>query len=939
MNYRYERLDENVEIAKLYVGEWSDDKITEQAFIDKNSRHIGYVTNYNGETNIYNNLETAARLLGNRLAKDYAEEIAKIKDQKVEVVPPTSPTDPSIDSANKNPSLNIALKDFSHDSASQEVQQRAVELATNHTQELLSTYKMMRDTFGGRYIASDMMKEVFDDFSKSPANRNQFNNAVHNSAASLAAEQFKQALDAPLEGRNTVVFLTGCPGAGKTSSVMNNGGLKENTSIVFEGQLANANTNPATLEKIQMALDKGYDVEVIAVNPLPEQALENTFRRYYDPNDGRGAPISTMARIQGNTYEGLEAIHNKFGDAVGLTIVDKPNGNHDTIIYSGWDHLDVLKSQGTEAEISSRLTTHLLQHYKNGNIDYECFKQSAGSEQQAKQLLGASMDATSSRSPQTHGDGRSVSSGSVVQSDRGHDSSRETSSTSQEPTKSLNTNTASENRRLYVPFEQKDAASALGARWDKENKHWYAPAGSDLERFKPWLNEPQKEAYIPEHEFAKFLEDNGVRLPQGHPIMDGRFHRVPIHDDHGNKTSAAYIGHTDGVARGSLQDFKTGTTVNWTAKEKTVMPSSLDIEQAKRQAEAKQMATYNETAVAAQKILSQAPPTANHPYLDKKGVAGHGVMVVPDKNAVNLENTKFAIANDWREASAMREQFKAQGIEKQVLTKGDLIVPAVNETGEVRTFQTISGGSQSFKSFLKDGEKSGSFHALGDIENGKDVLIAEGYATAASLHEETGKTVIVAFDAGNLTPVAEKVRALAPQSNIYIAADNDHTKANNAGINAANKAAEKVGAVVIAPNFDAEDKGTDWNDLQQSNRDVFRMQLQTSEMGRRDFENKLANLPPEKQEVFKGWYDYVNEKLSHLPETRNNKQASLEQEILKAEQGLSNLPSVAEYQAAQAAKKQQQQVQQVQTVSVTPQIPQPQNIDAGKGKGGSDWDK
>ena len=41
-------------------------------------------------------------------------------------------------------------------------------------------------------------------------------------------------------------------------------------------------------------------------------------------------------------------------------------------------------------------------------------------------------------------------------------------------------------------------------------------------------------------------------------------------------------------------------------------------------------------------------------------------------------------------------------------------------------------------------------------------LIAEGYATAASLHEATGLPVIVAFDAGNLLPVAQAIHKRYP---------------------------------------------------------------------------------------------------------------------------------------------------------------------------------
>ena len=517
---------------------------------------------------------------------------------------------------------------------------------------------------------------------------------------------------------------------------------------------------------------------------------------------------------------------------------------------------------------------------------------------------------------------------------------KEAEKTAQQEIPASQANITAENRRLFVPYEQKDVASALGARWDKDNKAWYAPAGSDLDKFKPWLKEPVREFARPEDEFARQLEAHGLRLESGHPIMDGQWHRLKVDGDRTGK-SGAYIGHLDGVPRGTVKNFKTGQETNWTAKDAVVksVPSSLDIERAKAAAEAKQKASYNQAADAAKLVLSKAQPAKNHPYLDKKDVAAHGLYIVPDKSVVNLDNTNLAIANDWREAKAMRESFKAAGIEKQVLTKGDLIVPAINEHGDLRTFQMISGNDGSFKSFVKGGEKSGSYYVIGDLNNAKDVIIAEGYATAATLHEKTAKPVVVAFDAGNLSTVAEKVRATLPDVRIYIAADNDHNNSVNTGVEKANSAAEKVDAKVIVPKFDKLDdaeKLSDWNDLHKANPHDFVAQLAKSEMGRQDFADKLANLSPEHQEVFKGWYDYINDKLANLPEIRNAKQASLEQEVKKAEQGLSNLPSVADYQAQQAAKKQAAQVvtqQPTQQATVAIQAPAADTT-TGKGKGG-----
>lgn len=45
---------------------------------------------------------------------------------------------------------------------------------------------------------------------------------------------------------------------------------------------------------------------------------------------------------------------------------------------------------------------------------------------------------------------------------------------------------------LNVPFAQKDAAKALGARWDATNKKWYVPADKDITLFAQW--QPQSDS-------------------------------------------------------------------------------------------------------------------------------------------------------------------------------------------------------------------------------------------------------------------------------------------------------------------------------------------------------------------------------------------------------------------------------------------------------------
>jgi len=70
------------------------------------------------------------------------------------------------------------------------------------------------------------------------------------------------------------------------------------------------------------------------------------------------------------------------------------------------------------------------------------------------------------------------------------------------------------------------------------------------------------------------------------------------------------------------------------------------------------------------------------------------------------------------------------------------------------------------------GVKKGHFHMIAE---GPDwlILLVEGYATGASLHMATGYRVAVAFDAGNLLPVAEALRKRYPQTKVLVCADND----------------------------------------------------------------------------------------------------------------------------------------------------------------------
>jgi putative DNA primase/helicase len=112
------------------------------------------------------------------------------------------------------------------------------------------------------------------------------------------------------------------------------------------------------------------------------------------------------------------------------------------------------------------------------------------------------------------------------------------------------------------------------------------------------------------------------------------------------------------------------------------------------------------------------------------------------------------------------------------------------------------------------------------------ILVAEGYATAASLHEATGYPVAVAFDAGNLQPVAKALWAANPDALLVLCGDDDAgTQAStgrNPGREKASAAARVVKGVAVFPQGLAQG-ATDFNDLHASaGLDAVRAQVQAA---------------------------------------------------------------------------------------------------------------
>lgn len=327
--------------------------------------------------------------------------------------------------------------------------------------------------------------------------------------------------------------------------------------------------------------------------------------------------------------------------------------------------------------------------------------------------------------------------------------------------------------------------------WDKEHKLWFARPGADLSMLDRWLPRPQEVSMNgsdPVTEFAQVLENAGLVLKEL-PVMDGKIHRVPTAGDKKGQKSGAYRGFLDGRPAGWYRDYRSAddSPVNWTFSggEQTDPRARLHLKahsmQRREDAERELKAQYNRQAAYARRYVSKWPQATAHEYLTRKGIQAAPGVRINDKN--------------------------------------ELVIPFRNRNGAIRSYQRIpvTGGKDA--RILKDSEKTGNWFALGTPRNGQPVLFAEGYATAASLHEATGLPVLMTVDAGNMIAVAEEARQRLKQSPFIFCADNDHARQVNKGIVSATKAAELTGGSVIFPAFTDAEKAqglTDFNDLDAS---------------------------------------------------------------------------------------------------------------------------
>lgn len=279
-------------------------------------------------------------------------------------------------------------------------------------------------------------------------------------------------------------------------------------------------------------------------------------------------------------------------------------------------------------------------------------------------------------------------------------------------------------------------------------------------------------------------------------------------DDSYNARDAAAtwksVGADGGIGPGTLIEMAKQS--GWRYEGQRVQLSAAEIakrdaERAqRREREAVQKAVrHAEAAGRANKIWSDAKPSdGTHPYLLAKGIGANGARVgdwpVIDPDTGEIRYTvKNALLLQVRDFD--KRVHSAQAI--------------IERAGE-------DGRRESTKLFLPGGAKRGHFCPIGQPVKGADgrltFVVAEGFATAASVHEATGHGCVVAFDAGNLGPVCREIRARFPDARILLVGDRDaKAHAQSTGSRKAADAALEVGACLFVPEWTGA--GRDANDI------------------------------------------------------------------------------------------------------------------------------
>jgi len=357
---------------------------------------------------------------------------------------------------------------------------------------------------------------------------------------------------------------------------------------------------------------------------------------------------------------------------------------------------------------------------------------------------------------------------------------------------------------LAVPYDERDEAKSLGARWDAVKKAWYIGPGVDPAKIAKWELRHQPEPTLdPRAEFAAVLRSIGGIVDGDHPIMNGEAHRISAYDDKRGDRTIFYVAHVDGVPNGYAENNRTKEVVRWKARGQLLS----------QEAKAELLAQAEQKRYVRRQAEQQTYEATSKRLSEELRGLGYSPGTTEYHTAKQIDATLGAPVRN-----------------------GDVLVPGYDFEGKLWTVQYIKADGA--KRFARDSRKHGCFHVVGapnsaaalrKIAVSPVVVIAEGYATAVTIAKQPNVCAVAAFDSGNLLAVATALREQHKGKAIVIAGDDDHRLETNPGRTKALEAAAAVKGAAIFPQLSAEQKErgmTDFNDLASQNPEIVTAQFQ-----------------------------------------------------------------------------------------------------------------
>lgn len=269
-------------------------------------------------------------------------------------------------------------------------------------------------------------------------------------------------------------------------------------------------------------------------------------------------------------------------------------------------------------------------------------------------------------------------------------------------------------------------------------------------------------------DFISAMEMEGIRAiePILQRLSSGELIRFRCEGDGPGRQNGWAILYLDERPAGAFGNYRLGISRKWridqdlglTPEERQVLQREW-AEAKQRRQEEKDRSEMEASKDALDLWLSAAPASAAHPYIARKQIS-------PDR---------YRCTRD-----------------------GWALVPMFDAAGHLWNLQRIA--SDGTKRFMRGGRTQGLFFLIGQFtRRGETVCIGEGVATMEAVHRASGYPCIASFSAKNLPTVARVWYAARPDLDYIICADDDAHLARNVGVEAAQAAAEEIGARIATP--------------------------------------------------------------------------------------------------------------------------------------------